>query len=128
MPVLVHKQCPALCAAAMPVRRVLTLTLEDEKEKAMQSFLVLHGRELVHFQRTRRKFPISVCDFPILSLCLLFFYCYYYYLHHCLPVRSGSGSGNRSVTCHYWCNSVIRHREQPVCSTLYGGTAGVAAH
>lgn len=40
-------------------------------------------------------------------------------------LRSGSGSGNRSVTCHYWSNSVIRHRALAVCSTLYAGTAGV---
>lgn len=47
------------------------------------------------------------------------------YLHLSPAVCSGSGSGNRSVTCHYWSNSVIRHRALTVCSTLYAGAAGV---
>lgn len=60
MPVWVHKQCPALCEATMPVRWVLTLTLEDEKEKARQSFSLLHEGELIYFRRTSWKFSISV--------------------------------------------------------------------
>lgn len=47
------------------------------------------------------------------------------YLHLSPVLCSGSGSGNRSVTCHYWSNSVIRHRALTVCSALYAGTAGV---
>lgn len=47
------------------------------------------------------------------------------YLHLSPALCSGSGSGNRSVTCHYWSNSVIRHRALTVCSALYAGTAGV---
>lgn len=47
------------------------------------------------------------------------------YLHLSPSLCSGSGSGNRSVTCHYWSNSVIRHRALTVCSALYAGTAGV---
>lgn len=47
------------------------------------------------------------------------------YLHLSPALCSGSGSGNRSVTCHYWSNSVIRHRALTVCSVLYAGTAGV---
>lgn len=47
------------------------------------------------------------------------------YLHLSPALCSGSGSGNRSVTCHYWSNSVIRHRALTVCSALYASTAGV---
>ena len=47
------------------------------------------------------------------------------YLHLSPALCSGSGSGNRSVSCHYWSNSVIRHRALTVCSALYAGTAGV---
>lgn len=131
MPARVRKQCPALCSVCNA--REVSLDF-DSGRWIRNSEAGLCGaarrRTYLFFRRTSWKFPIYVCDFPILLRRPLFFYYYYcyYYLYHCLPVRSGSGSGNRSVTCHYWCNSVIRHREPAVCSTLYGGTAGVAVH
>lgn len=86
------------------------------------------------FLQDKQKIPHSVSMFshlPSLSLALsLSHFCHssfflFYYLQLSQSPCSGSGSGNRSVTCHYWSNSVIRHRALTVCSTLYAGTAGV---
>lgn len=65
------------------------------------------------------RIPLCISLTFSLPLCLVL------YLHISPALCSGSGSGNRSVTCHYWSNSVIRHRALTVCSTLYAGTAGV---
>lgn len=72
-------------------------------------------------------FPSHPFPCPSLSLSLTFSLplCLLLYLHISPAHCSGSESGNRSVTCHYWSNSVIRHRRLTVCSALYAGTAGV---
>lgn len=93
--------------------------------------------ELIYFLQISRKFPIHLYDFLCLGCIVSFSFppsvlslslslpVSVLYLHLSPALCSGSGSGNRSVTCHYWSNSVIRHRALTVCSALYAGTAGV---
>lgn len=89
--------------------------------------------ELIYFLKISPKFPIYPHDFLCLGAMVSFSFPFLslsvavsvLYLHLSPALCSGSGSGNRSVTCHYWSNSVIRHRALTVCSALYASTAGV---
>lgn len=97
--------------------------LKPEKRNSTSKFHC-SDTEVIIFHNTSWKFPIHppdflhLCPIPLSAPALSLFFIY-------TSLRSGSGSGNRSVTCHYWSNSVIRHRALTVCNALYAGTAGV---
>lgn len=76
------------------------------------------------FLQDKHKIPQSISMFSVFRPSIFFFLFFIIYSSPG-PPRGGSGSGNRSVTCHYWSNSVICHRALTVCSALRSGTAGV---
>ncbi len=103
----------------------LQLSERKKKRKMYNKEVALGWNRTYLFLRNKLKIPNLSPWLPPPSSFSLSLTVSVLYLHLSPSLCSGSGSGNRSVTCHYWSNSVIRHRALTVCSTLYAGAAGV---